>query len=56
MQDWSGALSNFLKAIELSPDNPDYHNSAGYAYQYIGNEEEAKYHFQTAVHFDGGCG
>jgi Tfp pilus assembly protein PilF len=48
-------LDNFLKAVELSPDTAEYHNSAGYTYQYMGMNRPAKKHFEIAVKLNQGC-
>jgi len=47
--DYTDALERLLKAVELDPNNPFYHNNLAYSYQKKKIYEKAKFHFEKAL-------
>lgn len=52
MKRYDDALENFRRALELKPDNPEYHNLLGDTYDELGRLDEAELHLRRAVEID----
>ncbi len=51
--DFNGALSEYLKALSLNPDNPVYHADLAVLYMKLGKPEEAKKEAQRSIALSG---
>lgn len=52
MKRYSDALENFQRALELDPDNPEYTNLVGDAYDEMGQMDEAEKYYRRAIEID----
>jgi len=48
-RDFTGALKEYTKALELYPEDPKYHNAMGLAYWAKGLKDEAEKEFNEAI-------
>ncbi|MFQ5449530.1 MAG: tetratricopeptide repeat protein [Nitrospinaceae bacterium] len=51
-QEWDKALTNYIQAAKLDPDNPDTYNNMGVIYKELGKYEAAIEEFLRAVFLD----
>lgn len=52
VENWEGAIVQFEKALENTPNSADLHNFLGYAYRKLGNIEVALKHYDKALAID----
>ena len=43
------AVESLYQALELSPENAEYHNSIGFAFHAMDMDSMAKFHFEKAI-------
>lgn len=52
-QRYTEALENFRRALELAPEDPEYHNLLGQTYDELGQPVEAEQSLRRAIKIDG---
>jgi len=52
-QRFTEALENFRRALELEPENPEFHNLIGQTYDELGQPVEAEQSLRRAIEIDG---